>query len=371
MHSLVTTTSSDDSVTETETALAEDQLVQEGSVPTAVDHPSTSNTAASGTLRYDMSAKCSTGISIAVSSEESTTVVKKAVLPDTVPAPVSTSVARVVHHPASGMIHTTATDTAVPSRAMPLRLSTTEVGGIKSKHIHGISIVAPPVEINAEQHALTQHALTKKRKSEDQSSKKKQANDLSPPKKSLTAYMHYSNYACAYIKANQPHLENANLTSVVQRGWNAMTDEQRHYWDERAAVDEERYRRELANYKNCLVEENEEVSSFSNSDANPIKKRRKKQANDPNAPKRNISAYMHYSSSARKQVHASQPDLTPVEITKVVSTRWNGMSDQERAVWKDKAAADKARYQNELARYKDSELALKWQASQVEESTKL
>jgi len=348
MLSFVTATSSDDSATEATTTSTEDQAVHEGSVAPIVHSPSKSNSGASGAFRRDKTVECSTGISPANSSEGSTTVVAKAVLHDMIPAPVSTRVAQIVHHPVPGMVHTTGKDSAVPSRAMPLSLSIAEVGGIMNKHIQGVSMVAPPGEVNAEQ-----KALTKKRKSEYQSSKKKQANDPDAPKKNLTAYMHYSNYARNYFKANQPHLIKTNLTNVVQRGWNAMSAQERHYWEEIAAADKERYQEDLAAYKNR--------PSDSNSGANPVRKRRTKKAKDPNAPKRNVSAYMHYSSSARADVKKSQPELSFVEITKVVSARWNSLSDQERAVWNGKAAIDKERYKTEQARY----------ASQVEESMKL
>lgn len=98
--------------------------------------------------------------------------------------------------------------------------------------------------------------------------------------------------------------------------------------------------------------------------------KKKKKAKDPNAPKKNMSAWMHYSVGTRDEVKASQPELTFGEIAKAVSVKWKALSDQERAVWEEKAVADKERYQKELFLYKNSELALKWQTSQMEQSNK-
>jgi hypothetical protein len=87
----------------------------------------------------------------------------------------------------------------------------------------------------------------------------------------------------------------------------------------------------------------------------PNKKKKDKKAKDPNAPKRNISAYMHYAKDTRDNVKASQPGLTFGDISKVVSTNWKALSDQERAIWDEKAAADKVRYQKDLAEYEATE----------------
>ncbi|KAL7455599.1 hypothetical protein ACHAWC_007149 [Mediolabrus comicus] len=100
------------------------------------------------------------------------------------------------------------------------------------------------------------------------------------------------------------------------------------------------------------------------------KKNKKKKAKDPNAPKRNVSAYLHYSSAKRGDVKESQPDLSFGEITKVVTASWKALSVEERVPWDEKAAADKKRYEDELAAYKDSEQALNWQARMAAEEGK-
>lgn len=136
MSGIVTAVSSEDSVKEeATTASTKDHLVQEGSVLSAVDLPSTPNTTeldsapTPGTL--DMSAQCNTGVSTAVSSEESTTVVANVAPTDTLMDPGCTQHgAHIVQD-----VHTTATDTAVSSSAMPLSLSATEVQEIITNRI--------------------------------------------------------------------------------------------------------------------------------------------------------------------------------------------------------------------------------------------
>ncbi|KAL7459039.1 hypothetical protein ACHAWC_010722 [Mediolabrus comicus] len=76
------------------------------------------------------------------------------------------------------------------------------------------------------------------------------------------------------------------------------------------------------------------------------KKKKKKK------PKRNQGAFFHYSQATRADVKAAQPDLNFGQIAKVVSVNFEALSDEERAYWDKKAAADKERYQAEMAAYK-------------------
>jgi len=72
---------------------------------------------------------------------------------------------------------------------------------------------------------------------------------------------------------------------------------------------------------------------------------------DPNAPKRNMSAYFLYSIAARPQVKADNPEATFGEIARTISSQFKALSDKERKIWDEKAAADKIRYEREMADY--------------------
>jgi hypothetical protein len=113
--------------------------------------------------------------------------------------------------------------------------------------------------------------------------------------------------------------------------------------------------------------EESESSNNSNEEQSSKKNKKKKKAKDPNAPKRNMSAYLHFCSTKRGDVKESQPDLSFGEITKVVTASWKALSVEERVPWDEKAAVDKKRYEDEMAAYKDSEQALDWQARMTEE----
>ena len=82
------------------------------------------------------------------------------------------------------------------------------------------------------------------------------------------------------------------------------------------------------------------------------KKKKKKKKKDPNAPKGNQSAFFLYSNATRADIKAAQPDLAFGQIAKVISVNFKALPPEERAYWDEKAAADKERYQAEMAAYK-------------------
>mmetsp|Transcript_9082 Transcript_9082/g.17117 ORF Transcript_9082/g.17117 Transcript_9082/m.17117 type:complete len:100 (+) Transcript_9082:1095-1394(+) len=82
------------------------------------------------------------------------------------------------------------------------------------------------------------------------------------------------------------------------------------------------------------------------------KKRKKK---DPNAPKRNMSAYFLYSQEMRSVIKEEHPDASFGETAKLISARFKELSAAERKKYDDLALADKERYQREMRVFKGEE----------------
>eukprot|EP00028_Trichosphaerium_sp_Am-I-7-wt_P002097 CAMPEP_0168535010 /NCGR_PEP_ID=MMETSP0405-20121227/18367_1 /TAXON_ID=498012 /ORGANISM="Trichosphaerium sp, Strain Am-I-7 wt" /LENGTH=208 /DNA_ID=CAMNT_0008562079 /DNA_START=377 /DNA_END=1003 /DNA_ORIENTATION=+ len=82
----------------------------------------------------------------------------------------------------------------------------------------------------------------------------------------------------------------------------------------------------------------------------PRKKRPKK---DPNAPKRNMSAYLFFSNIRRRDVQDKHPELNFTEIAKVLSKMWAEASPEDKAEFEEMAEADKKRYFNQKKAYND------------------
>lgn len=77
----------------------------------------------------------------------------------------------------------------------------------------------------------------------------------------------------------------------------------------------------------------------------------KKTLRDPNAPKRNLSAYLLYQNAMRNQFKAMNPGMTFGQLAKYTSAMYAEMPPAEKEAWMDRAEADKARYLAELQQY--------------------
>ena len=84
----------------------------------------------------------------------------------------------------------------------------------------------------------------------------------------------------------------------------------------------------------------------------PKKVKKAKKVKDPNAPKRNLSAYFFFMNDQRPKVVKSNPDLKVTEVGKKLGELWRAMSDSEKAPYVKKADADKIRYEKAKAAYK-------------------
>lgn len=77
----------------------------------------------------------------------------------------------------------------------------------------------------------------------------------------------------------------------------------------------------------------------------------KKTIRDPNAPKRNMSAYLLYQNGMREQFRAQNPGMTFGQLAKYTSAMYAEMPVPEKEAWMARAEADKARYLHELSSY--------------------
>lgn len=77
----------------------------------------------------------------------------------------------------------------------------------------------------------------------------------------------------------------------------------------------------------------------------------KKQAKDPNAPKRPMTAFFHYSNEHRDRVRKAHPQYKIGDIAKELSRQWNGLKANEKQKYEALSASDKQRYENEKAAY--------------------
>lgn len=86
-------------------------------------------------------------------------------------------------------------------------------------------------------------ALKKKRRS------KKRHKDPNAPKRNQSSFFLYSNATRNDVKVANPNAKFGEIAQIISRHFKALPEEERAYWDEKAARDKERYQREMAVYR--------------------------------------------------------------------------------------------------------------------------
>ena len=74
---------------------------------------------------------------------------------------------------------------------------------------------------------------------------------------------------------------------------------------------------------------------------------------DPNAPKRNMSAYFLYSVATRPTVKTEHPEASFGDIARIISANFKNLSAKERKVWDERAVEDKERYERQMSAYNE------------------
>jgi hypothetical protein len=82
--------------------------------------------------------------------------------------------------------------------------------------------------------------------------------------------------------------------------------------------------------------------------------KKEKKIKDPNAPKKNISNYLHFSKEFRPKYKKENPEIKPQDIIKKLGEEWNKIKEDpnKKKKYDDIAEKDKKRYDKELDEYK-------------------
>ncbi|XP_040156572.1 high mobility group protein 20A [Anopheles arabiensis] len=82
------------------------------------------------------------------------------------------------------------------------------------------------------------------------------------------------------------------------------------------------------------------------------KKKRQKAPKDANAPKHPLTGYVRYMNEHREGVRQKHPNLTPIEVTKIMAEEWSKLSEERKKPYLEAAEVDKERYNKEISEYK-------------------
>lgn len=83
----------------------------------------------------------------------------------------------------------------------------------------------------------------------------------------------------------------------------------------------------------------------------------KKKVKDPNAPKKNMSAYMFYAVENRAKLKEKNPDATFNDLSKLVGESWKKLTDKQKQPYITKSDSDKTRYQQAAKDYTEATVA--------------
>jgi len=169
--------------------------------------------------------------------------------------------------------------------------------------------------------------------------KVKKWKDPSKPKRAMSSFFLYSQVERPNVKVNHPEASFGDTARILSAQYKALTEAQMKKWTKKAEQDKIRYQEEMKHYVPM-----EDPTGGG---------KRKKAKKDPNAPKRNMSAYFLFSVHIRPTVKEENPEASFGDIARIISAKYKALDvDTERKEWDAKAAADKVRYQAQMEVYR-------------------
>ena len=191
------------------------------------------------------------------------------------------------------------------------------------------------------------HNMSKKKESKkEKESKKDSKKDSSKkkPKRAKSAYIYFCSDKRANVKDKNDNIKASEIKALLGEMWKDLkNDEDRSHEMEKytklADDDKARYNEEI---KHCIASSDNEFLV--------AKKGSKK---DPNAPKRNNTAYIYFCSNRRPDAKSKLGDnVKATEVTKLLGKMWKELKEDddrsdEMEMYTNLAAYDKARYVSE------------------------
>ena len=163
--------------------------------------------------------------------------------------------------------------------------------------------------------------------------------DPNAPKRPLTAFMSYSMKRRPELRELNPDWAFGEFGKALGAEWALMSDIAKAPYVQAAERDQGRYRMEMSTYI--------PPPDYGQYDAPAVGKKHK----DPNAPKKNMSAYMFFSNKRRPELKAQHPEWGFGQFGKTIGAEWARMNDMDKAPYTHMAAQDTNRYQMQMASY--------------------
>lgn len=222
---------------------------------------------------------------------------------------------------------------------------------------------------------------------------KKAKKDPEAPKRPTSSFMYFASDKRESVAKKNPEIKVTEVSKLLGEMWSKLASKKtgQKKYDAMAAVDKARYEEEKAKYDAMIAQRNVEAdqekvdrlnqdkeeamalmqtskdaSAKATSEAMSIvasqtddvsvltdvleKKTKKKK--DPNAPKRNSTAYIFFCTENRATIKTKMPENTPqAELLKEVGAQWKALDEKKKEKYVKMADTDKIRYTKEMESY--------------------
>jgi len=160
--------------------------------------------------------------------------------------------------------------------------------------------------------------------------------EVARPRGKLTPYAFFVQICREEHKRKYPEekVDFAEFSKKCADRWKTMSDIEKKRFTMLAESDKRRFDLEMKTF----------------SASNPGK-RTKKEAKDPNAPKRPMTAYLSYATAVREETRAAHPSISFGEISKVIAQQWGALEAEEKEEYEKMAQEAKTKYQEAKALY--------------------
>jgi len=178
---------------------------------------------------------------------------------------------------------------------------------------------------------------------------KKTLRDPNAPKRNMSAYLLYQNGMRDQFKAQNPGMTFGQLAKYTSAMYAEMPPPEKQAWQARAEADKARYLHALSSYVPPPGYDAKGDAIMATHIA--MTKKRGKTQRDPNAPKRNMSAYLMFQNGMRDTFKREHPGMTFGQLAKYTSHMYKNLTVEEKQLWVTRAEQDKARYEAQISIY--------------------
>lgn len=166
----------------------------------------------------------------------------------------------------------------------------------------------------------------KKEDKKNEKKVKKKNKHKDEPKRPKSPYICFCSEMRAKVLKNEPEIGNKNIMTRLGELWRALSEDEKHKWDEISTEDKTRYQTELEQFRKDHPEE--------------IKKP---------LIKKPLTSYVIYCNEKRSEITKKFPGLGPKVIMSKLGESWKSETDDSKNKWVKLAEKEKERYKKQIS----------------------